>query len=805
MHHITASQVIDWQPYLPKLVSHFLKSHANQIALGLVKSNLGEPVISVWDQLKDLPNEIPDPISSANKLNLDLKSQDKTILHSSFHFRYNEFTTSFLWLSKDSFVVGLLNKYLKVYTLADPEKPTQVIPTRAVYGLTLDPNDPNRLASFFEVHFQITHKWGKDQCITWNHGPAWISLSTQSLSSSCSKTLTHLVNNNLELSNFYDNAESEMAPSESTFVENLSENFTNHLLAMRTIQSNDIASIMKHRVAKGYGLGVAEQGSFFSGLEQCVHNQCIGILSILDGSGEMFYKELDAHRHTTSTQASFGDSYPPLSLQLYSGSRRNLYNNEQYVRAAALSIFNLDFDRALKSLKLKATTSTGDSEIELICLALVGYANSEENYLWEDNVHKFISKLTERSDQESNYLMAIFQFLTALSADSLDRILYNAKLCIYDRVALACLYLNDEKLLNRTGDVQTVSIAGLHSSLVFCASIQEVAKKHTGRATDPISAVRGIKESVVKSRANVNRSCNQQITFDPLMVLKLGGIRLAHWVQCYRDLLNQWEMFYDRADFDIQYQTRHLGKLCKEGFTFNEDAGAQKDSLNSSTSAEFNSLNTLKGSCLLAGTTPISKENEQESDHKLGQSSTTFKSTVCQSCKTPLPRCSVCLLHLNTFQNTSSNYSAMDTGALRRRLADTRARINLAEQQTGNPFGNWFVWCQACRHGGHAGHIADWFYSVEQQKLFGGSSVSIQCPVNGCSCRCASLDSKWLELVQEQQKQLYVNQDPQQQRKLDIDDTPFTEEQDLKSCINLENKRIDLETLFCYDQTILKT
>lgn len=54
---------------------------------------------------------------------------------------------------------------------------------------------------------------------------------------------------------------------------------------------------------------------------------------------------------------------------------------------------------------------------------------------------------------------------------------------------------------------------------------------------------------------------------------------------------------------------------------------------------------------------------------------------------------------------------------------------------------SWFVWCQACRHGGHASHIFDWFYGGSGGS---GSALSpnlIECPVNGCFCHCASLDS----------------------------------------------------------------
>ncbi|VDM05062.1 unnamed protein product [Schistocephalus solidus] len=79
---------------------------------------------------------------------------------------------------------------------------------------------------------------------------------------------------------------------------------------------------------------------------------------------------------------------------------------------------------------------------------------------------------------------------------------------------------------------------------------------------------------------------------------------------------------------------------------------------------------------------------------------------------------------------------------------------SLSEDIRGNggtvlPVSSWFVWCQACRHGGHAGHLSEWFYGG------GGSDYSgrggrtgsipvnlIECPVNGCTCRCASLDAK---------------------------------------------------------------
>ena len=39
------------------------------------------------------------------------------------------------------------------------------------------------------------------------------------------------------------------------------------------------------------------------------------------------------------------------------------------------------------------------------------------------------------------------------------------------------------------------------------------------------------------------------------------------------------------------------------------------------------------------------------------------------------------------------------------------------------------VWCQTCRHGGHAQHLEEWFAQHDV------------CPVADCNCRCALLDA----------------------------------------------------------------
>lgn len=41
--------------------------------------------------------------------------------------------------------------------------------------------------------------------------------------------------------------------------------------------------------------------------------------------------------------------------------------------------------------------------------------------------------------------------------------------------------------------------------------------------------------------------------------------------------------------------------------------------------------------------------------------------------------------------------------------------------------GKWFMWCQRCKHGGHAGCLDKWF-SEGSRRI---------CGVNGCSCKCS--------------------------------------------------------------------
>lgn len=103
---------------------------------------------------------------------------------------------------------------------------------------------------------------------------------------------------------------------------------------------------------------------------------------------------------------------------------------------------------------------------------------------------------------------------------------------------------------------------------------------------------------------------------------------------------------------------------------------------------------------------------------RLGASSQKLKMSSCPHCRKPLPRCSICLVNMGTpsglQSNNNSNTNSSGKGGSSDKLAE---------------FSSWFTWCQSCRHGGHAAHMVHWFREHSE------------CPVTACTCRCLSLDA----------------------------------------------------------------
>ncbi|KAJ1561465.1 hypothetical protein HK405_003852 [Cladochytrium tenue] len=116
---------------------------------------------------------------------------------------------------------------------------------------------------------------------------------------------------------------------------------------------------------------------------------------------------------------------------------------------------------------------------------------------------------------------------------------------------------------------------------------------------------------------------------------------------------------------------------------------------------------------------------------------------VC-ACRNPLPRCAVCLLHMRApaenaqFAAPPRAASGSEPGSMDGAAAGSDGiAIGGGGELSGTDA--WFAWCQACRHGGHAGHLRAWFASQAGWR----DGAAATCPVTGCECRCVAASGGW--------------------------------------------------------------
>eukprot|EP01134_Creolimax_fragrantissima_P001863 CFRG1863T1 len=141
-----------------------------------------------------------------------------------------------------------------------------------------------------------------------------------------------------------------------------------------------------------------------------------------------------------------------------------------------------------------------------------------------------------------------------------------------------------------------------------------------------------------------------------------------------------------------------------------------------------NSSNTL----MSAGAGELLRSSSETTfEHKVNRIATA-PSTVSHNTPSPSPP------SLSTFKHTSNvGKFASHTAALPVQpsainvnnvntfpLVSPRSSIANAT----SPLSLWFSWCQNCRHGGHAGHITEWFAEHKE------------CPVSACDCQCMLQD-----------------------------------------------------------------
>uniref|UniRef100_A0A7S3DL75 Uncharacterized protein n=1 Tax=Palpitomonas bilix TaxID=652834 RepID=A0A7S3DL75_9EUKA len=320
------------------------------------------------------------------------------------------------------------------------------------------------------------------------------------------------------------------------------------------------------------------------------------------------------------------------------------------------------------------TDKARSTDLRMFALTLSGYSPSNE--AWKNMARKYAGDMT------NPYLRTILRFLASskslkksLSAQ-LETVLDDPSLPLPDRLGIALRVLNRKDL--------KVYAQKRGKELLARGSLQGILLFGVGERLLPLLQHYVDKTGDVQTAAVVTTQLHLH-----------DKERTPNWVEIYRDLLDAWELFFERAKFDIT-----LAKLGNRPAT---------PSLGISCTFCSKSVSQVEGK-RLPGVQP-KKSNP----------------IACKNCMKMLPRCAVCHLPLGN-ANPAEKKKGEDkkgSSAAEDGLADRPPSPRQPMFGTGAPaFSHWMCFCLHCGHGGHAAHMEEWF---DRNK---------HCAVTDCNCKC---------------------------------------------------------------------
>ncbi|OBA23386.1 hypothetical protein METBIDRAFT_36251 [Metschnikowia bicuspidata var. bicuspidata NRRL YB-4993] len=349
-----------------------------------------------------------------------------------------------------------------------------------------------------------------------------------------------------------------------------------------------------------------------------------------------------------------------------------LVKDGQIEKAAGWAVFHGDVSRAIEIL-----SASKKERLQLMSTAVAGYMaykDSNINLPWNDQCRKLSLEL------DNLYLRAIFAFIA--DNDWWD-VLDEHSLPLRERLGIAIRFLSDKDLnvyLNRVADsvVTKGELEGLILTGLTPRGI-DLLQSYVDRTSD-------VQTAALIAQFAVPRYFKDE--------------RVDHWIDCYRELLNSWGYFKQRAKFDVARtkssrnssdvvtirpaprQVYLQCKLCKKNMSSNSSKNAKSATNNSILMKQFNHRLSLKG--------------------------TNNYFNLCPHCGSQLPRCAICLLTLGGSTALVADSKSTDTNG-------SSVHVD---------FDNKFSFCLSCSHGYHAHHAEEWF------------SKHYICPVPDCNCRC---------------------------------------------------------------------
>ncbi|GAB6033307.1 hypothetical protein CHUAL_013078 [Chamberlinius hualienensis] len=682
-----------------------------------------------------------------------------------YEYGHSEAIHSVQWLLSQhkTLIVGCNQKYLKILDIRESTRQPTSTTTKAVYGLAIDPFNSNRIVSHYDSQIILWDIRNFDKPLVTLNDPGPILKvafcpTRSNLLSSMNKDSAQIklydiqqiggdeieptvVERRLPSQGnrplltycwhpFYDNNLYEVNYSNEIHSRTVSERITLNWSATsvlawsqskKTVQCidpantganyfDDISITMRQRVVDGYSFDPKKNSDVVKDdLQLHLVWKWLDLIKKLREEGKIHLPtgkaaNLGVHslvcgenltgstviRSDCTSQMWSGLPSHHMSLKIYKCPERDqalllcgwsvdrdgittmldrLEANDCYQRAAAIAVFNMKMLKAISILQKgaqKATQVSGGVPLAMIAMSLSGYTEDKTS-LWRDMCDKL------RSQLQDPYLRAMFAFLTS-DNDSYEDVLNEEGVSIQDRAAFASIYLPDNKLAEHLSKV----IHRLQES----ASLDGLLL--TGMGDQGINLL----QKYVDLTSDVQTA--SLIIMQVLPIVKKLEPRASVWIESYRLLLDQWRFWHQRALLD------NIWNKCD---------------------AEWTPVHNVFISCSFCGKTisplPLGQD-KQKSNSRFGGATNRVKVRCCVGCRKPLPRCALCLMHMGSPAGTLATRSEKKTESRESKLG---------------VFSEWFTWCQTCRHGGHANHIASWFKD------------HVECPVTACSCKCMTLDS----------------------------------------------------------------
>jgi WD repeat-containing protein mio len=376
----------------------------------------------------------------------------------------------------------------------------------------------------------------------------------------------------------------------------------------------------------------------------------------------------------------------------------------EFERSAALAVWHENVGAAVVALQrgsqsvrrqAKESLNAGPHEslryaetLDLIAMCIAGYGGKTVAQLavWRTACASLLQRedLSMQRAKQSRiaYLRGLCDFLLNVGTnESFSHVLDNPYLSLSDRVAFACRFLGNVKLklylqkciekCQRQGNIEGLVITGLSKNGI------KILQSFVDIYCDIQTTALVVSRIVLPSDWTVERrTC-------------------VEWVECYRNLLNNWQMWQSRAMFDVdradvlrRFKARFVG-------TSNNQRRMQANprARQSPQPPDPDVLPSIPAQMEVRCnycSSPISlKRNAGMTNQWLSKMQPLLN--CCPQCRKPLPRCSVCLLSLGAL-NPYMELTRQRQG-LRGIVGKTSQNADDLSSISSMSFAEWYTWC----------------------------------------------------------------------------------------------------------------